>query len=89
MIVQGTRPAVSALLHRLPDVFTAFSCILIMLGIGSAFPDEMALIPLFLFITFTALAVLFGIRLGALTTASLYDAALVSLTIFIVLVCVT
>ncbi|KAI9459970.1 hypothetical protein HD554DRAFT_1600655, partial [Boletus coccyginus] len=85
---EKTRPVVSTFLRRLPDAFTAFSCILIVLGIGSAFPNEMALIPLFLFIAFTALALLFGMTLGMLTATTLHVAALISLMIFIVLVLV-
>jgi len=87
MMMQKTRPIVLIFLRRLPDVFTAFSCILIVLGIADAFPNEIALIPLFLFISFTALAALLGMTLGVLTTATLYGAALVSLTTFVVLVC--
>jgi len=75
----------SAFLRRLPDVFTAVGCILILLGIGIAFPNEAALIPLLLFVLFVALAALFSIILGVWTTVTLYGAALVSLATFVVL----
>ena len=87
-MVQKPCPIASTFLWRLPDFFTAFGCVLIVLGIANAFPNEIALIPLFLFITFTALAALLGMALGVLTTATLYGAALVSLMTFVVLVCV-
>ncbi|KAI9459971.1 hypothetical protein HD554DRAFT_1600951 [Boletus coccyginus] len=83
-----TRPIMSTFLRRLPDVFAAFGCILIVLGIGNTFPNQIALIPLFSFVSFTALAALLGMTLGVLTTAILYGTALVSLITFVVLVCV-
>ncbi|KAI9459978.1 hypothetical protein HD554DRAFT_2176760 [Boletus coccyginus] len=83
-----TRAIMSTFLRRLPDVLSAFGCILIVLGIGNAFPNQIALIPLFAFISFTALAALLGMTLGVLTTAILYGVALVSLITFVVLVCV-
>ncbi|KAI9459976.1 hypothetical protein HD554DRAFT_1601803 [Boletus coccyginus] len=83
---EKTHPVVSVFLRRLPDVFTAFSCILIILAIARSFPNEIALIPLFLFTAFTALALLFGMALSILTTTILHGAALISLMIFIVLV---
>ena len=75
----------STFLRKLPDVFTAVGCILILLGISIAFPNEAALIPLFLFIASVALAALFGIVLGVWITVTLYGAALVSLATFVVL----
>ena len=85
MTLQETYPVMSTFLRRLPDVFTAVGCILILLGIAIAFPNEAALIPLFLFISFAALAALFGIILGVWTTVTLYSAALGSLATFVVL----
>ncbi|KAF8141241.1 hypothetical protein EV363DRAFT_1307542 [Boletus edulis] len=82
---QKTHPIISAFLHRLPDIMTAVGCALILLGIGVAFPNEPALIPLFLFICFVALAAFFGMILAVWITATLYGAALVSLVTFVVL----
>ncbi|KAF8550238.1 hypothetical protein OG21DRAFT_1514243 [Imleria badia] len=82
---EETRPIMSTFLRRLPDIFTAVGCALIVLGIGLAFPHEIALVPLFLFISFAALAAVFGMILGVWTTATLYGAALVSLATFVVL----
>ena len=85
MTLQNTHPIMSHFLRRLRDVFTAVACIFIMLGIGTAFPNEVALIPLFLFVSFAALATLFGMTLGVWATATLYGAALVSLVTFVAL----
>ena len=85
MTPQDTHPIMTNFLRRLRDVFAAVACIFIVLGIGSAFPNEVALIPLFLFISFTALAALFGMTLGVWATATLYGAALVALVTFVVL----
>ncbi|KAF8434987.1 hypothetical protein L210DRAFT_3551533 [Boletus edulis BED1] len=82
---EKTHPVMSAFLQRLPDVFTAAGCTLIVLGISAAFPDEVALIPLFSFVSFTALASLFGAILAVWVTAALYGAALCSLVTFVVL----
>lgn len=84
MPLQEPRPILSTFLRRLPDVFTAVGCALIVLGIDLAFPHEVALIPLFLFISFAALAALFGMILSVWTTATLYGVALVSLATFVV-----
>ncbi|KAG6381928.1 hypothetical protein JVT61DRAFT_552 [Boletus reticuloceps] len=78
-------PIMSTFLHRLPDIMTAIGCALILLGIGVAFPNEPALIPLFLFICFVALAALFSMILAVWITATLYGAALISLVTFVVL----
>ncbi|KAG6381933.1 hypothetical protein JVT61DRAFT_557 [Boletus reticuloceps] len=67
---EKTHPVMSAFLRRLPDVFTAAGCTLIVLGIGAAFPDEVALIPLFSFISFAALALLFGAILAVWVTVA-------------------
>ncbi|KAF8420934.1 hypothetical protein L210DRAFT_953797 [Boletus edulis BED1] len=75
----------SAFLRRLPDVFTAAGCTLVVLGIGAAFPDEVALIPLFSFISLAALALLSGAILTVWVTVALYGAALCSLVAFVVL----
>ncbi|KAF8434975.1 hypothetical protein L210DRAFT_2540464 [Boletus edulis BED1] len=82
---EKTHPIISAFLHRLPDIMTAVGCALILLGIGVAFPNEPALILLFLFICFVALAAFFGMILAVWITATLYGAALVSLVTFVVL----
>ena len=85
MTLQNTHPIVSNFLRRLRDVFVAVACIFIVLGVGTAFPNEVALIPLFLFVSLAALAALFGMTLGVWATATLYGAALVSLATFVVL----
>ena len=85
MALQNTHTVVSTFLRRLRDVFTAVACIFILLGIATAFPNEVALIPLFFFISFAALATLFGMSLGVWITATLHGAAMVSLVAFVVL----
>jgi len=84
---EKTHAIMSTFLRKLPDVFTAVGCIFIVIGIGIAFPNELALIPLFLFISFSAIAALFSMTLAVWTTATLYGAALVSLVTFLVLAC--
>lgn len=85
MTLQNTHPIVSTFLRRVPDAFIALGCILIVFGISIAFPNEVALIPLFLFISFAALAALCDMIVGVWATAAMYGAALLSLATFVVL----
>ena len=83
-MLQRAHPIMSSFLRRIPDVFTAVGCALIVLGICITFPNEVALIPLLLFVSFAALAALFGMVLDLWMTVTLYGAALVSLATFVV-----